>query len=102
MASGPNKGPGGSSRKGRATGRATGRAVKTPPPSDRYTPPIPRDKKVSPVWFGPAILALLIIGGLLIIVNYLAHVLPGSPSNWYLLGGIAMIAAGFVAATRWR
>jgi LPXTG-motif cell wall-anchored protein len=50
---------------------------------------------------GPLILTLLIGGGLMIMLNYF-RVLPSSPTNWYLVGGIALIASGFVIATRYR
>jgi hypothetical protein len=50
---------------------------------------------------GPLILVLLIGGALMIVLNYF-NVLPGGPSNWYLIGGIVLIAAGFVVATRYR
>ncbi|HUY64667.1 MAG TPA: cell division protein CrgA [Acidimicrobiales bacterium] len=95
-------GPGGATRKGRSSGRATGRAMVRPATaSGRYTPPIPRSVKVSPRWMGPLILALLMLGALMIVLNYF-DVLPSSPTNWYLLGGIAMIAGGFVVATQYH
>jgi len=50
---------------------------------------------------GPLILALLIVGALTIVLNYF-DVLPGAPTNWYLLGGIGLIAAGFITATQYR
>jgi hypothetical protein len=50
---------------------------------------------------GPLILALLIVGALTIVFNYF-NVLPGGPSNWYLVGGIVLIAGGFVVATQYR
>ncbi len=50
---------------------------------------------------GPLILFLLIAGALTIVLNYF-NVLPGGPSNWYLLGGIAVIAAGFITATQYH
>jgi hypothetical protein len=50
---------------------------------------------------GPLILALLIVGALMIVFNYF-DVLPKSPTNWYLLGGIGLIAAGFITATQYR
>ncbi|HZU79025.1 MAG TPA: cell division protein CrgA [Acidimicrobiales bacterium] len=71
------------------------------PSGGRYTPPIPRSKKVSPKWLGPLILVLLLLGALMIVLNYF-DVLPGSPTNWYLLGGIGLIAAGFITATQWH
>ncbi|HVC70495.1 MAG TPA: cell division protein CrgA [Acidimicrobiales bacterium] len=97
-----SQGPGGATRKGRSTGRATTRAVVHPVAgSSRYTPPIPKSVKTSPVWMGPLILALLIGGALLIVLNYF-DVLPGAPTNWYLLAGIAVIAGGFITATQYR
>jgi hypothetical protein len=36
-----------------------------------------------------------------IILNYI-NVLPSSPSNWYLLGGLGAILAGALAATQYR
>ena len=50
---------------------------------------------------GPLILFLLIAGGIGIILNYF-NVLPGGPSNWYLLVGIGFIAAGFITATQYH
>ena len=50
---------------------------------------------------GIAILALLVLGGLTIILNYF-NTLPAGPSNWYLLAGIFLIAGGFALATRYR
>jgi len=67
----------------------------------RYTPPIPRNVKKSPRWHGALILALLILGGFTIILNYF-KALPASPTNWYLLGGIGLIAGGFALATRYH
>jgi Cell division protein CrgA len=93
------KGPGGANRKGRsASGRAVAPAVTA---SGRYTPPIPRSNKVSPKWMGPLILVLLIAGALMIVLNYF-NVMPAGPSNWYLVGGIVLIAGGFVVATQYH
>lgn len=50
---------------------------------------------------GPFILGLLVLGTLMIVLNYF-DVLPSSPTNWYLLGGILLIASGFVVATQYR
>ena len=97
-----SQGPGGATRKGRSSGRATTRAVVRPTSSSsRYTPPIPRSVKRSPKWMGPLILGLLILGALMIVLNYF-NVLPSAPTNWYLLGGIGLIATGFITATRYR
>lgn len=67
----------------------------------RYTAPLPRSAKQSPRWVGVLLLALLIAGVLLILVNYLG-VLPGGASNWYLIGGIILILAGFGVATQYK
>ena len=50
---------------------------------------------------GPLILALLVGGALMIVLNYF-NVLPDAPTNWYLLGGIGLIASGFITATQYR
>jgi hypothetical protein len=50
---------------------------------------------------GPLILILLVGGALTIMLNY-SGVLPASPTNWYLVGGIVLIASGFVVATQYR
>jgi hypothetical protein len=69
--------------------------------SGRYTAPIPDEYRSSP-WYVPAImLALFGLGVLSIVLNYLS-LLPESPSNWYLLGGLGGIVAGFIAATRYH
>ena len=82
----------------RGSGRATPKATTT---TGRYTPPIPREVKVSAPWVPWVMFGLLVTGMLLIIVNYL-EVLPGGASNWYLLGGLALITGGFITATRYR
>ena len=98
MAPSSKTGPGRATRKGRSTGRTTAGGSVT---SGRYTPPIPRSKKVSPKWMGPLILLLLLAGAMIIVLNYFG-VMPASPTNWYLLGGIVLIAGGFVVATQYH
>jgi hypothetical protein len=101
MSTARKSGPGGSTRRGRSEGRVTANTNRTPAASARYTPPTPRSKKVSPRWMGPLILFLLIAGALVIMLNYF-DVMPASPTSWYILVGIAMIAVGFIVATRYR
>ena len=73
-----------------------------PEASSRYTPPIPQELKVGSKWVPVAMGVLLIGGMLMIILNYL-NLLPGAdPHNGYLLGGLGLITAGFLVATRWR
>lgn len=108
-------GPGRAQRKGKsAEGRTTAKGSpgrRGAPPrvgrytsaeeSGRYTPPLPRGAHASPRWYGPAILALLVLGVLMILLNYLT-VLPGAVTVWYLIGGLVLVFAGFVMATRYR
>ncbi|MGH9082703.1 MAG: cell division protein CrgA, partial [Acidimicrobiales bacterium] len=88
---------------GRTTVRTAGQVGRYTPPeeSGRYTPPVPRGARKSPRWFGPLVLAFLVIGVLAILLNYLT-VLPGGVSSWYLVGGLVVIFAGFLMATRLR
>ena len=72
-----------------------------PEQSGKYTPPVPRTVRRSPRWFGGLVLLLLVLGVLLILLNYLT-VLPGAVSAWYLVAGLVVIFCGFVLATRYR
>ena len=71
------------------------------PPSGRYTPPIPREVRRSPRWYPWLLLGLLVVGVLVILLNYI-DALPKSPANWYTLGGFVCILAGALLATRYR
>jgi len=55
----------------------------------------------SPRWYGWLIVALLAIGMLVIVLNYLS-VLPGSVSSWYLVSGLLVMFSGFYLATRYK
>jgi len=55
--------------------------------------------KVSPTWVPVLMFAFLILGGLMIIFNYMGWV-PGGTSNWYLLGGLGLILGGIITATQ--
>lgn len=68
----------------------------------RYTPPIPKEFKVSPRWVPILMGVLLGLGMIVIVFNYLGLVPGGEASNWYLLGGLGLITGGFVVATRWH
>jgi hypothetical protein len=75
--------------------------------SGRYTPPIPREVKVSPMWVPIVMFTCLGIGMLMIVLNYLSLIpTPGamwdSPNNAYLLLGLGFITAGFITATRYH
>jgi len=67
----------------------------------RYTRPVPKDRKRSPGWFGPLVVALLVLGALLLVGNYL-NFLPGAVSPWYLASGLILILVGFLLATKLR
>jgi hypothetical protein len=104
-------GPGGASRKGKsAAGRSTtkGNPSKVGRPSTaeesgRYTRPIPKSVRRSPPWYGALVLALLIVGVAVIVVNYLAHIpFVAHGSAWGLVAGLVLIFAGFLLATRYR
>jgi hypothetical protein len=69
--------------------------------SGRYTPPIPKDVRRSPRWFGVLVLVLLVLGVATILCNYFG-VLPGGTRVWYLLGGLGVIFVGFIMATRYH
>jgi hypothetical protein len=67
----------------------------------RYTPPVPREVKVSPMWVPALMFTLLALGMIVIVINYLG-VLPGGADNKYLLVGLVLITGGFITATRYR
>jgi hypothetical protein len=70
--------------------------------SSRYTPPVPaKVKGPSPVWVPVLLFGLLIVGALLIMLNYM-QLLPGSPKNLYLLLGLGGILGGIMVATQYR
>lgn len=85
-------------------GRVTpkkGSAGAKPTASTRYTPPIPREVKSSPIWVPILMFTLLGLGMLVIPLNYLG-VLPGATSNMYLGAGLGLICAGILVATQYR
>lgn len=70
---------------------------------NRYVPPPPPRPKPSPPWVPYVFFALIGVGFLLIMARYLLSTsIPALDSNWYLGGGLAMIAVAFGLATQWR
>ncbi|MGI9624071.1 MAG: cell division protein CrgA [Acidimicrobiales bacterium] len=59
----------------------------------------PTGQKVSPIWVPVLMFALLGLGTLMIILNYV-DLLPGGTSNWYLLAGLGLILGGIITATQ--
>ena len=94
----------------RTTGRVTPKGGTKPKPvehvdagiaSGRYTPPIPREQKVSPWWVPALMFTFLGLGVLVIVLNYVG-LLPGDTSNGYLLLGLGFITVGFIVATNYH
>ena len=83
---------------------SSGRVTPKGTAGGRYTPPTPKEYKVSPRWVPVLMLTLLVLGMLVIVSNYLpdAGVLPGDTSNVWLLVGLGLITGGFITATRYR
>ena len=55
----------------------------------------------SPRWFVITMSSLMIIGVLLIVLNYLT-LLPGSVSRWSLWSGLGCIGIGFLMTTKYN
>jgi Cell division protein CrgA len=72
-----------------------------PEASTRYTPPIPLSEKITAPWVVPVMFLLLGLGVAMILLNYM-EVLPGSASDWYLIGGLGLILGGILTATQLR
>ena len=104
--------PGGTEHAGRVTSRPStassgprpAGAAARPTPSSRYTPPSAARGKLGPSgrWVPIVMFTLLGAGVVMIVVNYMSVLLPGAPSNWYIVGGLGLILAGIMVATQWR
>ncbi len=68
----------------------------------RYTPPPPKKAPPSPLWVPVALTTLLVMGLIVVVLNYLALLPSGDTQNRYLLLGIGLISAGFLMATNYR
>jgi hypothetical protein len=55
--------------------------------------------KSSPRWYGPLMLAIMGIGVIVIVWNYTRG---DQASNTFLVGGLALIGAGFLGITFWK
>jgi hypothetical protein len=81
--------------------RESASPVNTRTTTGRYTAPIAPEYRSSPWWVPAIMLGFFGLGVIVILLNYLS-LLPSSPSNWYLLGGLGAIIAGFITATRYH
>jgi len=86
---------------GRVTPKGGSDKGRAPQQSGRYTPPVPREVKVSPMWVPILMFGLLGAGLVIIFLNYLG-LLPGGVSNAYLGLGLGAICAGIITATQYR
>lgn len=70
-----------------------------------YVPPAPPKKgpkrKESPKWYGFLVVGLMILGIIVIVLNYM-NLMFGPYSPLWLFGGFGMIGVGFLLATRLR
>ncbi len=97
---------------GTASGSSDGRSKRTskrvtpkgtPAASTRYTPPTAQFEDLpSPTWVPVLMFTLFALGMLVIFFNYVALLLPGATSNWYLLLGLGFILGGIITATQYR
>jgi hypothetical protein len=64
-----------------------------------YVPPKPPKPKPSPRWLAPLGLALIVLGIVEILLNYVID-LPGG--NWNLVVGFVLMAGGLGVLSQWR
>ena len=85
----------------RTSGGRTTPKPQAPTAGGRYTPPIPREQKVSAPWVPVLMFTLLILGAVIIVANYL-NLMPGDADNKYLILGLGLITGGFITATNYH
>jgi len=73
----------------------------TRPEGAAYEAPSPRRAMPSPAWVPVLMFGLLALGIAVIVLNYV-EVMPGSPTNTWLLIGLGAILGGIVTATQYR
>lgn len=82
---------------GRITAKGTHREGDSPAPHHGRHSPAP-----SPRWLGAGIALALALGVASIFLNYLGALLPGAPSNVWLMVGLGLLLVGIVGATQYR
>jgi len=84
-------------------GRVTPKGPTSATPSARYTPPVTRKQDMpSPMWVPVLMFALLGVGIIVIVLNYVSLMPGGAVSNWYLVLGLVLILGGIITATQFR
>ena len=73
---------------------------KRPTQSKNISSQMTSSKEPSSRWYVVLMSSLMIIGVLLIVLNYLT-LLPGSVSRWYLWSGLGLIGGGFLMTTNY-
>lgn len=69
--------------------------------NSRYTPPGGAHAQLPSPWWVPALMfGLIIIGALLIMLNYME--VFGAAENWRLIVGLGFVLGGIIAATQYR
>ncbi len=74
----------------------------TRPEGAAYEPPSARKIQPSPVWVPVLMFGLLALGIIVIVLNYVEVLLPGAPTNTWLLIGLGAILGGIITATQYR
>lgn len=70
---------------------------------DRYVPPPQPRPKPSPKWIPYVVFTCFGVGFSMIMARYLfSTIYPALDNNWYLGGGLGLVAVGFSIATQWR
>ncbi len=88
-------------------GRVTPKGTRPEQPKDHLqttAPSLSAGKPPSPMWVPVLMFGLLLVGMIVIILNYMG-LLPfvdGEASNWYLLLGLGLILGGIITATQYR
>ncbi len=72
-----------------------------PTKSRKISSQMSSSKTPSPRWYVVLMSSLMLIGVLLIVLNYLT-LLPGSVSKWYLWSGLGLIGGGFLMTTNYN
>jgi len=56
----------------------------------------------SPILVPILMFGTLTLGTAIILFNYMTEDILGTPSNWYLLGGLGFVLVGIITATQYR